>query len=168
MHALGPLRRLTAIVCCVLSGALGAAERSWDFELPALDGSRFVRASTVQGLLLVNFWGTDCPPCIEELPRLQAFAAEHRAWTVWLIATDAAPQARAFVERHAVRLPVLRAGQNVAGLMRAAGNRSGALPFTVALRRGRICAVREGALAMEDLIAIDAACGTPKDNSDRR
>jgi len=78
------------------------------------------------------------------------------AWTVWLVATDAAPTARAFIERHAVRRTVLRAGPNVSGLMRAAGNRDGGLPFTVALRQRRIC--REGVLTPLDLVHIEAAC----------
>lgn len=52
--------------------------------------------------------------------------------------------------------------------MRAAGNRDGGLPFTVALRQGRICAVREGALAPADLLSIEAACTTPAGEAPRR
>src|SRR5262245_58684638 len=128
---------VVGVACWMLLGSAVGADRVWDFNLTTLDGSRYVRASSVQGPLLVNFWGAECPPCIDELPRLQAFAADRPAWTVWLVATDPAPMARAFVDRHAVRLPVLRAGQNVSGLMRAAGNRDGGLPFTVALQQGR-------------------------------
>jgi len=168
MHTTLWLRCAIGIACGMLATGAGSVDRAWDFNLPALDGSRFVRASSVPGPLLVNFWGTECPPCIEELPRLQAFAADRPAWTVWLVATDPAPTARAFVERHAVRLPVLRAGQNVSGLMRAAGNRDGGLPFTVALRQGRICAVREGALAPADLVSIEAACTTAAAETPRR
>ena len=59
------LRHWIGIACwMVLNGARGG-ERAWDFNLPALDGSRFVRASSVQGPLLVNFWGVECPPCVE-------------------------------------------------------------------------------------------------------
>ena len=162
------LRHVIGTACWLLLTGAGSADRAWDFNLPALDGSHFLRASSVQGPLLVNFWGTECAPCIDELPRLQAFAAERSAWTVWLVATDPAPMARAFVERRAVHLPVLRAGQNVSGLMRAAGNRDGGLPFTVALRQGRICAVREGALAPADLASIDAACTTAAAQEPRR
>jgi peroxiredoxin len=162
------LRHVIGATCWVLVSGAGSADRAWDFNLPALDGSRFVQASSVQGPLLVNFWGSECPPCVEELPRLQAFALDRPAWTVWLVATDSAPTARAFVDRHAVRLPVLRAGQNVSGLMRAAGNRDGGLPFTVALRQGRICAVREGALAPADLASIEAACMTAAGEALRR
>lgn len=168
MRATRRLRWAIGVACCWFACGASSVDRAWDFNLPSLDGSRFVRASSVSGLLLVNFWGSECAPCIEELPRLQAFAAEHPAWTVWLVATDAAPTARTFIDRHAVRLPVLRAGHNVAGLMRAAGNRGGALPFTVALREQRICAVREGALAAADLASIDAACSATSVDASRR
>jgi outer membrane receptor for ferrienterochelin and colicins len=161
-------RVIGVMATLLLAASAAATDRAWDFNLPALDGSRFVRASSVQGPVLVNFWGSDCPPCVEELPRLQAFAADRPAWTVWLVATDPAPTARAFVERHAVRLPVLRAGQNVTGLMRAAGNRDGGLPFTVALQQGRICAVRTGTLTSADLAAIEAACTVVQGDAARR
>jgi len=49
-----------------------------------------------------------------------------------------------------------RPARNVSGLMRAAGNRDGGLPFTVALRQRRIC--REGVLTPLDLVHIEAAC----------
>jgi len=130
----------------------------WDFTLPTLDGSSFVQASTLKGLVLINFWGRDCGPCITELPRLQAFAKAHPQWTVLLVSTDAPADAREFVQRHRVELSVLRPGASVAALMRSAGNRSGGLPFTVALRDTRICAGQSGELSMPDLQRITSAC----------
>ncbi len=139
--------------------------QAWDFTLPTLDGSRFVQASASKGPVLVNFWGKDCGPCITELPRLQAFANANPKWTVLLISTDAPADARAFVQRHGVQLPVLRPGGNVVALMRSAGNRSGGLPFTVALTPGtqqaRLCAGQLGELAAADLGRLAAACDTP-------
>lgn len=132
--------------------------RAWDFTLPTLDGGRFVQASALKGPVLVNFWGKDCGPCITELPRLEAFAKAHPQWTVLLVATDAPADARAFVQRHGVQLPVLRPGANVAALMRGAGNRSGGLPFSVALRDGRICAAQAGELHEPDLLRVSAGC----------
>ena len=135
---------------------------AWDFTLPTLDGSRFVQASALGGPVLVNFWGKDCGPCIAELPRLQAFAKANPQWTVLLVSTDAPADAREFVQRHGVTLTVLRPGANVGALMRSAGNRSGGLPFTVALRaetrEARLCGGQSGELAQPDLERIAAAC----------
>lgn len=42
-----------------------------EFELPGLDGTTY-RLSGLRGkVLLVNFWATWCPPCLEEMPAIQ-------------------------------------------------------------------------------------------------
>lgn len=140
-------------------GAPGAPTtgRAWNFTLPTLDGSRFVQASTINGPVLVNFWGKDCGPCITEMPRLAAFARANPQWTVLLVSTDAPADASSFLRRHGVQLPVLRPGANVAALMRTAGNRSGGLPFSVALREGRVCATQAGELHESDLQRLQHA-----------
>ncbi|MFY4261413.1 TlpA disulfide reductase family protein [Achromobacter xylosoxidans] len=162
------MRRLllwTCLALCappILAGAQPTgrpqAGLAWDFSLPALDGGRFVRLSNQQGPVLVNFWSRDCPPCVTELPRLQAFADAHPPWTVLLVSTDTPAAATEFVRAHAITLPVLRPGGNVAALMRSAGNRVGALPFTVATRAARVCDGQLGALSTTDLRRIASAC----------
>jgi thiol-disulfide isomerase/thioredoxin len=48
-----------------------------DMELKSLDG-KVVNLSDYQGKwVLVNFWATWCPPCIEEMPELQALHDNH-------------------------------------------------------------------------------------------
>jgi outer membrane receptor for ferrienterochelin and colicins len=140
-------------------------DQPWDFTLPTLDGSRFVQASALKGPVLVNFWGRDCAPCITELPRLQAFANTNPQWRVLLVSTDTPADASAFVQRHGVQLMVLRPGTNVGALMRSAGNHSGGLPFTVALRsdgqEARLCNTHLGELTQTDLARLAATC-TPQ------
>ena len=143
-----------------MAAAAPAAERGWDFDLATLEGDRFVQASQIAGPALVNFWGRDCPPCVAELPRLQAFAQAQHDWTLWLVATDPPQDARLFLMRHGISLPTLRSGPNVVPLMRRAGNVSGGLPFTVALRDGRICSVHEGELSDAALQELVARCGS--------
>ena len=133
----------------------------WDFTLPTLDGSRFVQASALRGPVLVNFWGRDCAPCITELPRLEAFAKANPAWTVLLVSTDPPAVAAEFVRRHGLTLTVLRSGANVGALMRSAGNRQEALPFSVGLRSGTLCRTQLGELHDADMTRWSAACTTP-------
>jgi outer membrane receptor for ferrienterochelin and colicins len=118
----------------------------WHFVLPTLDGDHFVRSSQMTGPTLVNFWSRDCMPCIRELPRLIAFAHANPGWEVVLVATDAPQDAQAFLKRRNITLTTLRSGANVAGLMRSAGNRSGGLPFSVAMHRETICDTHLGEL----------------------
>lgn len=156
-------RAAVGALALLLAGAAGATEPArWSFTLPTLAGDRFVRSEDLEGPVLVNFWGRDCPPCVAELPRIEAFAKAHPQWTVLLVSTDAPAEAREFVQRHGLQLTVLRQGANVAALMRSAGNRSGGLPFTVALhadgRQALLCRRQLGELAPADLQRIAAAC----------
>lgn len=59
------------------SGAVtvvAAAEREEvpDFSGPLLDGSEFHLSTTAGDVVVLNIWGSWCPPCREEAPDLQA------------------------------------------------------------------------------------------------
>lgn len=147
----------------VWSGSARAADRAaWDFTLPTLEGDRFVKLSILSGPVLVNFWGRDCPPCVAELPRLQAFAQANHGWTILLVCTDEPQEARVYLQKHALTLPALKSGANVVGLMHAAGNRRGSLPLTVVVREGKLCQTHEGGLSGADLEAIRLAGEAPE------
>lgn len=46
------------------------------FSAPTLDGGSFDDAVLAQkDLTMINFWSTTCPPCIRELPELEAVRA---------------------------------------------------------------------------------------------
>src|SRR4051812_22458094 len=42
-----------------------------DFTLPALGGGTFRLAEQRGKIVLVNFWATWCPPCLEEMPAME-------------------------------------------------------------------------------------------------
>ncbi|MDE2371390.1 MAG: TlpA family protein disulfide reductase [Burkholderiales bacterium] len=47
--------------------------------LHALDGQRFATRDLLGQVVLVNFWATWCPPCLEEMPALSAYAESRAA-----------------------------------------------------------------------------------------
>jgi thiol-disulfide isomerase/thioredoxin len=87
--------------------------------------------------MLVNFWATWCPPCVEEMPELNGFDAEFRARGLQIvgIGIDSASNIREFSDKTPMSYPLLVAGASGLELVRRLGNTSGALPFTVIVDR---------------------------------
>jgi thiol-disulfide isomerase/thioredoxin len=85
--------------------------------------------------LLINFWATWCPPCVDELPLIDQFFRENQAkgWQVLGLAVDKKAPVQAFLQHMPLSFPVALAGMAGADLGRSLGNLSGGLPFTVVL-----------------------------------
>ncbi|MDE1927263.1 MAG: TlpA family protein disulfide reductase [Burkholderiales bacterium] len=47
--------------------------------LHTIDGRRIATRDLLGQVVLVNFWATWCPPCIDEMPQLSAYAASRAA-----------------------------------------------------------------------------------------
>jgi thiol-disulfide isomerase/thioredoxin len=87
--------------------------------------------------LLVNFWATWCPPCVEELPLLNAFHAAQagKGWQVLGMAVDQPSAVRSFLKKLPLVFPVAMAGLAGTETSRSLGNLSGGLPYTVVFDR---------------------------------
>lgn len=124
------------------------------FDAPR-QGDPAVEMQTFRGRpLLVNFWATWCPPCVEELPMLNGFYREHRAkgWQVVGLAIDQPSAVRKFMERVPLDFPVGLAGLQGTDLGRSLGNLAGGLPFTVLFGTdGGIMHRKMGQITTEDL-----------------
>lgn len=59
-----------------------------DFTLPALDGEQIGLADFRGRYVLVNFWATWCPPCLAEMPDLDAYHRAHQADGFTLLAVN--------------------------------------------------------------------------------
>ncbi len=88
--------------------------------------------------LLVNFWATWCPPCVDELPLLNAFHTQHagRGWQVLGLAVDQPSAVRRFMQQLPLVFPVGMAGLAGTELSRSLGNPSGGLPFSLVFYAG--------------------------------
>lgn len=108
-------------------------------------------------VIVVNFWGSWCPPCREEIPGLISIHREMapKGLQVVGIAVDSVDNARTAANELGIRYPVLVAGFEVIDLTRKLGNRVGALPYTVVLdRQGRIAATHLGLISEAELARI--------------
>lgn len=131
-----------------------AADRFWQLDFETLDGKR-VEAAGLRGKpLLVNFWATWCPPCIEELPLLESFfrANAARGWQVLGLAVDQPSAVQRFLERMPLSFPIALAGPQGTTLSRNLGNQVGGLPYSVVFNaEGKIEHHRIGRVSAEDL-----------------
>ncbi len=83
--------------------------------------------------LLLNFWATWCPPCVEELPRINAFYRENQSKGLQVLglAVDKLGPVQSFLKGMPLDFPIGMAGIQGTDLARKLGNPSGALPFSV-------------------------------------
>jgi thiol-disulfide isomerase/thioredoxin len=131
-----------------------AADSLWamSFEMPS--GGALSMQSLRGRPLLVNFWATWCPPCVDELPLIDGFYRENskKSWQVVGLAIDQPSAVRAFLQRTPVTFPIGMAGLEGTELARSLGNTSGGLPFTVVLGAdGNVRQRRIGRVAPSDL-----------------
>lgn len=131
-------------------------QRLWDLNLQTPQGTPLALASLKGKPVLLNFWATWCPPCVEEMPLLDAFFRQHAAkgWQVIGLAVDQPSSVRTFLQKTPVSFPIVLAGLEGTDLARSLGNLTGGLPFTVVLGpEGRVRQRRMGRVSESDLKA---------------
>lgn len=137
------------------TAALSPAETLlWSQRFDTPTGEPLALASFAGKPLLVNFWATWCPPCIEELPLLDRFYRDNAAsgWQVLGLAIDQPSAVKAFLQKRPLGFPSGLAGFGGTELGKALGNVSGALPFTVVLgAAGSVLQRKMGQVKPEDL-----------------
>jgi thiol-disulfide isomerase/thioredoxin len=105
----------------------------WATQWETPQGEKLLMETFKGRPLLVNFWATWCPPCVEELPLIDAFFDENKAkgWQVLGLAVDRLAPVQSFLKHSPVDFPVAMAGANGTEVARSLGNLSGGLPFSV-------------------------------------
>lgn len=134
-----------------LSPALAAF---WASRFDGPNGEPVVMQQFLGRPLLVNFWATWCPPCVEELPMLNAFQTAHggRGWQVLGLAVDQTTAVRQFLQKLPLVFPVGMAGFAGTEISRTLGNQGGGLPYSVVFdRAGAVLHQKIGKLSEDDL-----------------
>ena len=156
--AAAPLALLALSIACSLCQA--QSQGTLQLELPSLDGSAFIRLDHFVGKpLVLNFWSSDCPPCIAEMPVLFQEALQYPQAQFLGIAIEDRRRAAKFLERHKVTYPQVFALPETDGIMRRFGNPKGVLPYTVVLTKNhQICQMKSGMIDATWLQSALANC----------
>jgi thiol-disulfide isomerase/thioredoxin len=134
----------------------GTVEALWQHTWEGPEGQPVVMQTYAGRPLLLNFWATWCPPCVEEMPLLNTFyqAQRDKGWTVLGLAVDQPTAVRQFLQRLPVDFPIAMAGLGGTELSKQLGNTTGALPFTVVFdATGEIAHRKIGQVKPDDLVA---------------
>lgn len=108
-----------------------------------LDGEEFDLAEVEEPVVVLNTWGSWCPPCIEEMPALQEFWEANEkdgVLLLGLVQRDTVETAQAFLDSREITYPNLAddGGATLRGLQGAAA----ATPTTLVLDAERRIAAR--------------------------
>jgi hypothetical protein len=163
-------RRALLATAALLAGAGGAGlawrrlgsessdealpDHFWQLALLTPEGQDFSMAQLRGNPLLINFWATWCPPCIEELPLLDRFYQENlsKRWQVIGLAVDKPKLVLDFLKQHPVTFPIAMAGSGGVSLSNALGNSGAGLPFTVVLdSKGKLRHRKMGKVSLQEL-----------------
>ena len=126
----------------------------WKSSFDTPEGAPLPMSSFRGKPLLVNFWATWCPPCIEELPLLNSFyqANKSKGWQLLGLAVDQPSAVRKWLQAKPLSFPVGMAGFGGTELSKSFGNLSGGLPFSVVLgASGQLLHRKTGKVTAEEL-----------------
>ena len=134
-----------------------SAAALWRAELKDFRGQAFKMASLKGRPVVVNFWASWCGPCLEEMPDFQRASVTPSGKKAEFvgIGIDYAKNMQPFADKLGITYLLLESGPQGLELVKAAGNRAGALPYTVILdANGAVKATKLGKLDYADLMKI--------------
>ena len=105
-------------------------------------------------VLVLNFWASWCPPCVEEMPALDRIAQEYASKNVLIvgIGIDSPSNIREFLQKTPVSYPIVLGGLEGSNLSKQMGNTQGALPYTVVINsKGKSIYTKLGKISEEEL-----------------
>lgn len=100
------------LVFSLILGVHVNATETVDFTLPDLQGKQRSLSEFRGKWVVVNYWATWCPPCLDEIPELINFHEENKDKNAVVIGVDfediALPKLKTFVEDYFMNYPILR------------------------------------------------------------
>ena len=126
-----------------------------DFTIPDLTGKKRHNSEWNGKVVVINFWATWCPPCIQEIPRFINIQKKYAAQGLQFvgIALDTLEHVQDFVQRVKINYPILVAEEDqVIAIAHQFGDHTGVLPFTAIIdRQGNMVLQTPGEMDQETI-----------------
>jgi thiol-disulfide isomerase/thioredoxin len=112
---LSPRRALSTALLLILG--IGHAAWAGDWNLKDKDGVHYTLANLHGKWVLVNFWAPWCPPCIQEIPDLDALQQRHRDLQVIGVAVmyGSRKEVTDLVSKQSISYPIVFGNEDTAG-----------------------------------------------------
>lgn len=147
------------------NGAAGAVSQKQSnergqksFSLPGLDGATHRLADWKGKVVILNFWASWCSPCLYEIRDFVAYQKQYqkRGLQIIGIGLDEEIKLRNVQRTLEINYPVLVANpKQYPYLMKAWGNESGVVPFSVVIdRNGQVIFAQQGQIDHDTFIDI--------------
>lgn len=131
-------------------GLAWAESKVFAIEADDLTGQSISLESYQGKALVLNFWATWCPPCVKEMPELEALSQAHPDVQFVGLAIDTQRNVKRFLEKVPVNYAIYVTGHRGVQIMKTLGNKAGGIPFTLVLNA-------DGSVAQQVLGQIDSA-----------
>ena len=149
-----PPQLIAGVGADAVGSASAGADPFWNLSFDTPDGKVLAMSGFRGKPLLVNFWATWCPPCIEELPLIDSFYSANKGnnWQVLGLAVDQPSAVRKWLQTKPLGFAVGMAGLSGTELIKSLGNAAGSLPFTVVFGgSGQLLHRKTGKVTPDDL-----------------
>lgn len=150
-------RFITLWSCLFLLQGLAVVQAApVDFTMPNIEGKQHSLSEYRGKWVIVNYWATWCPPCLEEMPELMSFHDKHKDRDAIVLGINyediEKAELKEFLEDYFITYPILRADPTSAhtpfGLLRG-------LPTTYIISPdGELVTTRVGSVSGEYLESV--------------
>jgi thiol-disulfide isomerase/thioredoxin len=100
-----------ALLCSWLFQTAGVSETAPEWQLNDVDGNRMKLADFKAKVVILDFWATWCPPCLEEIPGFIALQEKYGDGSLTIIGVSLDKQGpsvvKSFMRRFGMNYPVV-------------------------------------------------------------